>query len=154
MQKLLSFRWKYWRLQHLERIQTTYLILCDFVQNLCSVLPQHLYNLKNVQHYLEGLLMFATQLNFFLKDKANLEFIILFTLYWQEISASSAHYLSHKKISQTKCYKQYDTSFQFSFHCSFRCCAPFCLLCCSLRPLLLIGGKLSTANQDPPKDWF
>ena len=39
MQKLLSFRWKYWRLQHLERIQTTYLILCDFVQNLCSVLP-------------------------------------------------------------------------------------------------------------------
>ena len=93
-------------------------------------------------------------IKFFLKDKANLEFIILFTLYWQEISASSAHYLSHTKISQTKCYKQYDTSFQFSFHCSFRCCAPFCLLCCPLRPLLLIGGKLSTANQDPPKDWF
>ena len=64
------------------------------------------------------------------------------------------HYLSYTKISQTKCYKQSDTIFQFSFHCSFRCCAPFCSLCCPLRPLLLIGGKLSTANQDPPKEWF
>ena len=64
------------------------------------------------------------------------------------------HYLSYTKISQTKCYKQSDTIFQFSFHCSFRCCAPFCLLCCPLGPLLLIGGKLSTANQDPPKEWF
>ena len=73
---------------------------------------------------------------------------------WSGNTAGGAHYLSYTKISQTKCYKQYDTSFQFSFHCSFRCCAPFCLLCCSLRPLLLIGGKLSTANQDPPKDWF
>ena len=65
-----------------------------------------------------------------------------------------AHYFSYTKISQTKCYKQSDTIFQFSFHCSFRCCAPFCSLCCPLRPLLLIGGKLSTANQDPPKEWF
>ena len=67
---------------------------------------------------------------------------------------SSFHYLSYTKISQTKCYKQSDTIFQFSFHCSFRCCAPFCSLCYPKRPLLLIGGKLSTANQDPPKEWF
>ena len=40
------------------------------------------------------------------------------------------------------------------FHCSFRWCAPFCSLCWPLRPLLLIGGKVSTANQDPPKEWF
>ena len=58
------------------------------------------------------------------------------------------------KISQTKCYKQSDTMCKLRFHCSFRWCAPFCLLCCPLRPLLLIGGKVSTANQDPPKEWF
>ena len=58
------------------------------------------------------------------------------------------------KISQTKCSKQSDNIFQFSFHCTFSCCDPFCLLCCPLGLLLLIGGKLSTANQDPPKEWF
>ena len=64
------------------------------------------------------------------------------------------HYLSYKKISQTKCYKQSDTMCKFRFHCSFRWCPPFCSLCCPLRPLLLIGGKVSTANQDPSKEWF
>ena len=39
-------------------------------------------------------------------------------------------------------------------YCSFRCSAPFCSLCCPLRPLLLIGGKLSTAYQDPPINGF
>ena len=64
------------------------------------------------------------------------------------------HYLSYTKVSQTKCNKQSDTIYQFSFYCSFRCCVPFCSLCCPLRPQLLIGGKFSTANQDPPKEWF
>ena len=64
---------------------------------------------------------------------------LLDTLQW--------HYLSYTKIGQTKCYKQSDNIFQFNFHCSLRCCAPFCSLCSG--HLLLIGGKLSTANQDP-----
>ena len=70
------------------------------------------------------------------------------------INDLARHYLSYTKISQTKCYKQSDTIFQLSFHCSFRCCAPFCSLCFPLSPLLLIGGKLSIANQDPQKNGF
>ena len=44
------------------------------------------------------------------------------------------HYLSYKNISQTKCYKQSDITFQFSFHCSFRWCTLFCSLCCTAKP--------------------
>ena len=72
----------------------------------------------------------------------------------QKNQIKPSHYLSYTKISQTKCYKQSDTMCKLRFHCSFRWCAPFCSLCWPLRPLLLIGGKVSTANQDPPKEWF
>ena len=61
------------------------------------------------------------------------------------------HYLSYNKISQTKCYKQSNITFQFSFHCSFRWCTPFCSLCCTLKPFfwwILIGcWKFSTNQQ-------
>ena len=78
----------------------------------------------------------------------------LIRFFFAKYPALETHYLSLTKMSQTKCYKQSDTILQLSFHCSLRWCAPFCLLCCPLRLLLLIGGKVSTANQDPPIEWF
>ena len=98
-------------------------------------------------------ILLSIKVSFFLCSKFS-PYLIYKHFLQMLFSKKTRHYLSYKKRSQTKCYKQSDTIFQLSFHCSFRCCTWFCSLCCPLRPLLLIGGKLSTANQDPSKEWF